>query len=94
MQLGISNDGIFSLVELNQYQTLAHLNLRLKVGNDEALKKYLAGKLKEYKELNESLKTNVESLNEAYGKSTNTNEQIMMEFNQLREEKRRIVDKL
>ncbi len=44
--------------------------------------------------MNESLKANIEQINEAYNKSTNTNEQIMLEFNQLREEKRRIVDKL
>jgi hypothetical protein len=54
------------LVELNQYQTLPHLNLKLKQGNDEAIKKHLATKLKETKESNERLNKNVATLDDAY----------------------------
>lgn len=47
LSLGVSNEGVLSLVEQNQYQTLVHVSLRLKQGNDETIKRYLAGKLKE-----------------------------------------------
>lgn len=94
LQVGISNEAVFSLVEQNQYQTLAHLSLKLKQGNDETVKRHLASKLKESKEAIMNLKRSLDALDDTYAKSVSTNEQIMTEFNQLREENRRIVDQL
>ena len=68
--------------------------MRLKQGNDETIKKHLAGKLKESRESCEQLRRSLDTLDEVYGKTTQTNEQIMIEFNQLREENKRIVDQL
>lgn len=53
---------------------MSHLNLKLKSGNDETIKKFLAGKLKEYKEVNDNLKGNLEMLSESHTKLQNTNE--------------------
>lgn len=44
------------------------LSLRLKQGNDEAIKKHLATKLKEHKEVIENLKNNVFNLEDTVAK--------------------------
>lgn len=75
-----------------------HLSLKLKQGNDETVKRHLAGKLKETKEQMALMKRSLESLEEAYTKATydynHTHEQVMTELLQLREENRRVVDQL
>lgn len=94
LQVGVSNEGVLSLVEQNQYQTLIHVSLRLKQGNDESIKRHLATRLKDSRDTCDQLKRSLETLDQAYHKATTTNEQIMAEFNQLREDNRRIVDQL
>ena len=71
-----------------------HLSLRLKQGNDETIKKHLALKLKEARELIDGLKKSEMSMNEALKSATSTNEQIMADNGQLKEENRRVVDEL
>jgi hypothetical protein len=74
LSLGVSNEGILSLVEQNQYQTLVHVSLKLKQGNDDTIKRYLAAKLKETREALE-LKTKAAlAMEEALGKAQTANE--------------------
>ena len=47
---GVSNEGQLNFVEQNQYQSIVRLFLALKKGNDERVKKFLGGKVKELKE--------------------------------------------
>lgn len=63
-----------SLVEQNQYQTLVHVALKLRQGNDDAVKRHLASRLKETRDANEQLRKNVASLDDGYSKATSTNE--------------------
>jgi len=53
MMQGVSNEAIVNIVENNNYRALTHMSLKYKQGNDEAIKKYLATKLKESKDQNE-----------------------------------------
>jgi hypothetical protein len=59
---------MLSFIEQTQYQSLVILSLKLKQGNDEAIKKHLATKLKEHKEIVESLKTNLFNLEDKFSK--------------------------
>lgn len=56
------------------------LNLKLKQGNDESIKKHLACKLKEHKEMVESLRTNLFNLEDQFSKHKIENEQRIMEL--------------
>ena len=80
MQLGIGNEATFNLVETNQFKALTHLSLKFKQGNDEAIKKYLSGKLKDAKESIEQLRTSLGSFEENYTKSSCDNQQLMMDL--------------
>ena len=46
-EVGLSGEAIFKIVQQNQFKASDHLKLIFKKGNDENIKKYLAGKLKE-----------------------------------------------
>ena len=70
LSIGLSNEAVFNLVEQNQYQTLVHLSLKLKQGNDETVKRHLASKLKESKDTVQGLKKSLEHLEEAFNKAT------------------------
>jgi hypothetical protein len=94
LQLGISNEGVLSLVEQNQYQTLVHVSLKLKQGNDETIKKYLAGKLRETRDVLESKVKAMSSMEDTLVKAQTSNEQLMTDYNQLREDHRRLVDQM
>ena len=48
-------EGTLNICENNLFRQITHLSLRLRSGSDEIVKKHLAGKLKEYKSLCESL---------------------------------------
>ena len=50
MQLGVSNEAAFNIVEINKFKMVPHLSLKFKKGNDDAVKKYLGNKYKEAKE--------------------------------------------
>ena len=50
-------EGVLSLVEANQFRELVHLSLRLRSGNDESIKTYLATRLNQYKSASASLET-------------------------------------
>jgi hypothetical protein len=59
---GVSGEGLFKIVQQNQFKASDHLRLRFKRGNDETIKKYLASKLKDYKETNALLSDRLQSL--------------------------------
>jgi len=92
--MGVSNEAVFSVVEQTQYQAIVKVSLRLKQGNDEAVKKHLALKLKEAREANEALRKSAGELETLYGSASASNEQLMQEFAQLREERRRMSDQM
>ena len=46
----MSGEAQFKIVQTNQFKASDHLRLNFKKGNDEAIKKYLARKYKEFKE--------------------------------------------
>jgi hypothetical protein len=94
LQLGVSNEGVLSLVEQNQYQTLVHVSLKLKQGNDDTIKRYLAGKLKETRESLDLKSKTLISLEDALVKAQTSNEQLMADYTQLREDNRRLVDQM
>jgi spindle assembly abnormal protein 6 len=57
MTLGIANEATFSIVEINKFKMVPHLSLKFRKGNDEAVKKYLANKYKDAKEVIKDLQT-------------------------------------
>jgi hypothetical protein len=69
LTLGVSNEAVLSLVEQNQYQTLVHVALRLKQGNDDTIKRYLAGKLKDTRDMLEMKTKAAANLEESLHKS-------------------------
>ena len=68
LQIGVSNEAVLAFIEQTQYQSLIVLNLKLKQGNDESIKKHLAGKLREQKDINESLRNNLFNLEDQFSK--------------------------
>ena len=53
LNMGLSNEANFCVVETNQFKALTHLSLKFKQGNDESIKKHLGTRIKEMKSLNE-----------------------------------------
>jgi spindle assembly abnormal protein 6 len=50
LEVGVSNEAAFLIHEITQYIAIPMLQLRLKQGNDEAVKRHLAGKWRETRE--------------------------------------------
>jgi spindle assembly abnormal protein 6 len=71
-----------------------HLQLKLRVANDETLKRHLASRLKDSTQLNTALTHRLSQLEEAYQRAQQSNEQIMQDNQGLHEEKRRMVEQL
>lgn len=46
LEIGVSSDACFKIVQQNNFKASDHLRLRFMKGNDDAIKKYLAHKLK------------------------------------------------
>ena len=92
LELGQSNDAIFKIVQQNQFKASDHLRLKFKRGNDENIKKYLAEKLKTSLAQLQEYTQKSANFEQAYSKGQETNEQLMFDIQQLREENRRIVD--
>ena len=93
-ELGVSGDALFKIVQQNQFKASDHLRLKFKRGNDEAIKKYLSCKLKDAKSKIDELFQKSNEFEQAYAKGQETNEQLMYDISQLREENRRIVDQM
>lgn len=52
MDLGVGGDATFSVIEINQFKHLKHVELRFRIGKDEDIKQVLAQNLKETQVLN------------------------------------------
>ena len=79
---------------MNQFKASDHLKLKFKKGNDESIKKYLSTKLKMTKEALIEIQQKCGQLEQTHHKVLETNEQLMFDTNQLREENRRVVDQM
>lgn len=85
---------MLKVVQTNQFKASDHLRLRFKKGNDESIKRYLAEKLKDATASNKMFAEKAGGLEQAYQKAQETNEQLMYDISQLREENRRVVDQM
>jgi len=69
LDCGAGGDGLLSIVESNPFRELTHIALRLRQGTDDAVKRHLAGKLRELRvckaDLAERLKTSDDGLSKA-----------------------------
>jgi hypothetical protein len=54
--------------------------LKFKQGNDESIKKFLSGKLKETKDFLETTRMNLHNIEDAYTKVTSTNESLIIDL--------------
>ena len=93
-ELSMSGDAQFKIVQTNQFKASDHLRLRFKKGNDEAIKKFLSEELKNAKVNARTLNEKALNLESVYVKQNETNEQLMYDIQQLREENRRVVDQM
>lgn len=94
LELSPSNEAVFKIIQQNQFKASDHLRLKFRRGNDDQIKKYLANKLKSSLNLINELQDKSSTFETSFQKSTETNEQLMFDITQLREENRRIVDQL
>mmetsp|Transcript_15129 Transcript_15129/g.10988 ORF Transcript_15129/g.10988 Transcript_15129/m.10988 type:complete len:105 (-) Transcript_15129:85-399(-) len=92
LQMGGMGEAQFQVVEMSSFRDIVHISLKLKQGTDDHIKKYLAERLKECKESLEFFRQSGSQMEEGLHKSQTTNEALMIELQQLREENRRIVD--
>ena len=63
-------------------------------GNDEIIKRYLAQKLKTIESENAEFHTRTSQLEHNLSRSQETNEQLMFDLNQVREDNRRVVESM
>ena len=68
-EIGHSGEALFKIVQQNQFKASDHLRLRFKRGNDESIKKYLSGKLKDAKLSIQNLTQKSSELEHAFHKS-------------------------
>ena len=90
----IGSGAILHIVETNLFKQLTHLNLRFKSGTDETLKRYLAGKLLQFKTENENLNIKLEQTEDTLSTQLLNNDKLKAENQGVREENRRIMDEL
>ena len=74
LEIGHSNEAHFLIIQTTEYREIVQLNLRFKQANDEGIKKYLAGKLKESKEKIEDLSFRLAQSEDSLHKTTYTND--------------------
>lgn len=65
LECGSGGDSTFSIIESNQFRELTYIALRLRQGTDEAVKQYLAGKLRSCKTENADLSERLRASEEA-----------------------------
>ena len=64
LQIDPSGDSVLSIVESNQFRELTHISLKLKRGNDDSVKSYLADRLGQFRNRMESLEDQNNALRE------------------------------
>jgi hypothetical protein len=90
----VSDEGVLRFEEKTPYNMLQHASLKLKKANNVTLLNHLALKLKESLSQHEESKSLVAQLRDAYGKAVSSNEQIMQDVAQLKDENRRVQSQL
>ena len=76
--------GIFSIIESNKFKQLTHICLHLKLGNDSAIKMYLASRLSLVLDVSKKQSKEIYHLQQQLTQQTDTNTQIYSELNDLR----------
>lgn len=94
LDIGVSGEAVLKIVQTNQFKASDHLRLKFRKGNDEVIKRYLSSKLKDATQSSKDLAERSAGLEQAYAKAQETNEQLMHDIQQLREENRRVVDQM
>jgi hypothetical protein len=79
-QLSIT-DGLLKIIESNTFKQLIHISLKIRLANDEALKKYLSSKVIEFKSKSEDL---TRTLNEKEEELKQTGCNLELTDNQLK----------
>ena len=99
LETTFSNEGTFSIVEPTQFRQLMHLSLRMKAGGDEAVKRYLAERVRESCETISELRTKLESAEDALQQVGASHEKLSIEMGAMnrkvadaRDEGRRLAD--
>lgn len=64
LQIDPSGDAVLSIVEANQFRELTHIALKLKRGNDDSVKTYLADRLGQFRHRMETLEDQNNALRE------------------------------
>lgn len=60
MLLAREGSSVFKIMETNDFNQLPHITLAFRPGNDAAIKQFLASRLAEFKQYNETLKHNLD----------------------------------
>eukprot|EP00746_Dinoflagellata_sp_MGD_P157655 gnl/MRDRNA2_/MRDRNA2_86276_c0_seq1.p1 gnl/MRDRNA2_/MRDRNA2_86276_c0~~gnl/MRDRNA2_/MRDRNA2_86276_c0_seq1.p1 ORF type:complete len:663 (+),score=169.74 gnl/MRDRNA2_/MRDRNA2_86276_c0_seq1:136-2124(+) len=84
------NDGTFSVVESNQFKELTHIALKFRKGTDEAVKQYLASKLRFFKNENGELKERLRNVEETCTRTQREVEDLSARLRSSAEEKSRL----
>ena len=69
LDIGVSGEAVLKIVQTNQFKASDHLRLRFRKGNDEAIKRYLAQKLKSAVQSNRELSEKSGNLEQAFNKA-------------------------
>lgn len=69
LDIGMSGEAVLKIVQTNQFKASDHLRLKFRKGNDEAIKRYLASKLKDATQSNKDLTERSTGLEQAYARS-------------------------
>ena len=78
------NEAILSITEANQFRELNHLSLRLRKGNDDSVKAYLATRLSHFKSLTSDLESEVSCLRSEVDRLRSDKDSSFTELNRLK----------
>jgi spindle assembly abnormal protein 6 len=76
--------GILSIVEANMFKQLTHISLQLRLGDDNAIKSYLAARLQMTTSLARELKNDLNSTQQKLKMEQTQKQQIVIEIQELR----------
>lgn len=83
-------NGVFSVVESNQFKELTHIGLCFRKGTDESVKQYLAAKMQGFKGDSADLSEKLRSCEEGLGRAKREIEQLTTRIGAVTEEKSRL----
>jgi chromosome segregation ATPase len=86
--------GILSIEEITEYRKLNHLSLKLKMADEENLKRQLKTFIKEYKDNYDSLLQNYDEISKKYENYQKENENYREKYQKLKIEHKNIIDNM